>query len=273
MGLFKTDDKTGIFYEQWDAASARAALLLVHGLGAHSGRWQALADFFTRQGFSCYSVELQGFGQTRGLRGHIDSFETYFNDIRRLNEIIRSELPGRKIFLAGESFGGLLAFLLSFKSPELFSGLICLSPAFSIKLQVSFWDYTRVFLHLFLDQQKQFKLHLVGDMCTRDLKYQEQIDHDFREHRLVSAKFVLNYFQAERSARRISMPLRIPVLFLIPGQDTIVSSHISKVIFYRLLARDKTLIKYPEMFHALSVELGKEKVFADMLQWLNARLV
>ena len=35
---------------------------------------------------------------------------------------------------------------------------------------------------------------------------------------------------------------------------------------------DKQLIEYPEMFHALSIDLDREKVFADILNWVERRI-
>jgi len=270
--VIKSDQKTGILYQSWNIASSRAVFLLVHGLGAHSGRWEPLAQFFLQQNIASYALELQGFGQTQGIKGHIDSFDTYFDDILSLARIICKEYPDKKIFLIGESFGGLLSYLLAHRAPELFSGLVCIAPAFSIRIQVSLWDYIWVFFNLFKNPKKQFKVNFVGEMCTRDPQYQEQIDTDFKEHRLVSAQFILNYFYAQRSVRKIATKLSIPALFLIPIQDKLVNPHASKVVFYRLWAQDKEMIKYPEMFHALSVELDKEKVFDDILKWMDKRL-
>jgi alpha-beta hydrolase superfamily lysophospholipase len=266
------DQQIYISYQSWEAVSPQAVLLLVHGLGAHSGRWEPLAKYFLGQNISSYALELQGFGQTGGIKGHVESFDTYYDGILALAQLISKENPGKKIFLLGESFGGLLSFLVAHKTPGSFSGLICLAPAFSLSVQVPLWEYFWVVFNFFNNPQKQFKLHFVGEMCTRDPKYQEQIDTDFRECRVASAQFIMSYFFAERSARKIATKLTIPALFLIPIQDQLVSPHASKVIFYRLWAEDKQMIKYPEMFHALSVELDKEKVFADILQWLKKRL-
>lgn len=42
----KTVEGSDVLYQYWPAGQAKAALLLVHGMGAHTGRWEALADFF-----------------------------------------------------------------------------------------------------------------------------------------------------------------------------------------------------------------------------------
>ncbi len=270
--MIKTEVFSGISYRNWQASEPQAVFLLVHGLGAHSGRWDALAKYFFEHNISSYALELRGFGSTSSLKGHIDSFETYFKDILILRLIIENDNPGKKVFLIGESFGGLLSFLLIQKESAIFSGVILLAPAFSIKMQVSLWDYLRVAFHLFINSKKQFKVRISAAMCTRDIAYQQQLDSDPLEIRQVSAKFMANYFLAESQARKVPAKLNIPALFLVAGEDKIVNPQETKRIFRWLDAQDKELKKYPEMYHALSIELGKEQVFADILDWIKNRL-
>jgi alpha-beta hydrolase superfamily lysophospholipase len=48
-----------IIYKRWVAPSPRAVFLLVHGLGAHAGRWETAAEDFLKNGISSYAVELK----------------------------------------------------------------------------------------------------------------------------------------------------------------------------------------------------------------------
>ena len=52
-------EETG--YRQWTVPEPKALLLLVHGLGANSGRWQAMAEFFMKHGVSSFAVECPDF--------------------------------------------------------------------------------------------------------------------------------------------------------------------------------------------------------------------
>lgn len=61
-------------------------------------------------------------------------------------------------------------------------------------------------------------------------------------------------------------------LFLVAGDDKMVDSRASMEIFKRLKVKDKTLVEYPGMYHSLSIELGKEKVFEDLLKWVEKRI-
>lgn len=268
----RTDEKTGIMYRKWEAASPRAVFLLVHGLGAHSARWELLAEVFLYHNVSSYAIELRGCGETPGPRGHIDSFDIYYNDIRSLRDIIAGENPGKKIFLSGESLGGLISYILALTDPDLFAGLIALSPAFSNRFKLSVPEAVRIFLPLLYNPRKEHKMPFTSRMCTKDTTYETAMDADHREHRLATSKFILNLLNAQRRARSLKDREDMHILFLLSGDDQIVDPEESAKMFEKLSARDKKLIRYPDMRHALSIELGKEKVAEDILKWLEGRL-
>jgi alpha-beta hydrolase superfamily lysophospholipase len=263
------DAKTGIIYRQWSVPSPQAVLLLIHGLGGHSGRWGHLAHFFQQHSISSYALELEGFGLTHGLKGHIDSFKTYFSDISSFLGIIQRENPGKKVFLTGESLGGLIAFNMALLNPAMFAGLVCISPAFASRLKFGIMDYLEVFYDFFLDPRKQFKMPFDAQMCTGDAAYQKMMDIDPREHRFATAKLLVNSLLWQIRVELFLDKLKNPVLFLIAGKDMLVDPRTSKIIFKKLLVKDKQLIEYPDMYHALPIESGREKVFEDMRLWLE----
>lgn len=266
------DDKTAIIYRRWEAHPSKAVLLLVHGLGAHTGRWEFLADFFFKNDISSYALELKGFGETRGSRGHIDSFNVYFDDIRRLLNIIKRENPKQKVFLLGESMGGIISFLMAIYEPGLFSGLICISPAFQSRLKFTLLDYLKIFFPLLYNPKKQFDLPFNSEMCTRDIDYQKTMDADEREYRRASSKLLSEFAIAQIRSQILKDRLKTPVLFLVAGVDKLVDSGESLKIFKGLKVKDKAIIQYPNMYHALSIELGREAVFSDILNWLEKRI-
>ncbi|MBL7071583.1 MAG: alpha/beta hydrolase [Candidatus Omnitrophica bacterium] len=267
-----TDKKTGIIYKEWKAASADAVFLLVHGLGAHTGRWIFLADFFLKRNISSYAIELRGFGETKGLKGHIDSFKTYLNDIAGLREIIAKENKGKKIFLIGESVGGLISFLTASVLPDFFAGLISISPAFASKLKATPLAYFKTLAPLIYNPKKQFPIPFDSKMCTRDTEYQRTMNSDLREHRLATSRFIFELIKAQLSCNIFSKIVDVPVLFLLSGNDKLVIPEATRRVFNRLRAKDKKIIEYPRMYHALSIDLDKEKVFNDILDWVEKRI-
>ncbi|MFC1517858.1 alpha/beta fold hydrolase [Candidatus Margulisiibacteriota bacterium] len=262
---------TDILYREWPAADPQAVFLLVHGIGAHSERWQFLAKFFLEKNISSYALELKGFGDTAGLKGHISSFKEYYRDINQLSEFIRKELPGKKIFLIGESMGALICFVLALVLPGNYEGLICISPAFKSKLKFSFIEYLKIFSAVIFNKKKVFPIPFDEKMCTRDAEYSKIMEKDPRELRYATAGMLFQNLLVQLQAKILASKMDMPNLFLLSGIDTLVSQKESNKIFKKIKVSDKKLIEYPEMKHALSIDLGREKVFGDIWEWIRGK--
>ena len=268
MPVAEGKNGTGLVYRLWEAALPRASLVLVHGLGAHSGRWDALAEFMLLNDISSCALDLRGFGLTKGFKGHIDSFRVYLQDIRELCRIARLRHPENKVFCAGESMGALLIYLLALEDPDFCDGVMLLAPAFKTKFKVTTRDYIDIFGALFYNPKKTFDLPIVAELCTRDPKYQEMINHDERECHSASSRLLTRIVFAQFGSFLTKKEFKPPVLFLLAGDDKIVDTATSAKLFKGLKARDKELVVYEGMYHALSIDLDREKVFQDMVEWI-----
>ncbi|MBL7072151.1 MAG: alpha/beta fold hydrolase [Candidatus Omnitrophica bacterium] len=263
------DKNSDVLYRKWQAPKTKTVLVLIHGLGAQSARWDALAEFFLESGISSYAIELKGFGETDCEKGHIDSFDVYFKDIESLTRKARAEHPGKKVFILGESMGALIAFHAGLSRQDLFDGTILISPAFFSRLKFSLMEYFRIFAANFYNPCRRFKMPFDSGMCTRDEEYQTLLDNDPAEHRFATAKLLWCTFTFQVKSLFRAKKIKKPVLFLLAGKDSLASPEVSKCIFKKVKTKDKKIIVYPEMCHALSIERGKEKVFGDILDWIN----
>ncbi|MFA6378832.1 MAG: lysophospholipase [Candidatus Omnitrophota bacterium] len=270
--MLKSNKESDILYTKWQAEKPKAIFLLVHGLGGHSTRWEFLAQFLLDHNIASYALDLKGFGETKGLKGHIRSFNIYLNDVYALAQIIKQDHPSVPIFLTGESLGGLIAFFLAVKKPQAFTGLICLSPAFKSVLKFSLLSRIKIWASAMINPKKQFSIPFNAQMCTRDSDYQATIENDPLEHRLASANLLIQIQLAQVISKYIAGTLKIPTLFLLSQRDLLVDVKTSQNVFKNLRVEDKTIIQYPNMYHALSIDLEKEKVFNDILKWLTTRL-
>lgn len=247
-------------------------MLLVHGLGGHSNNWEFVANFLMEHNITSYAIELKGFGRTDGLKGHITSLEVYIKDIRRLYNIIRREHKRIPIFIAGESMGGLTGFLTVIRKPRLFKGLVCMAPGFASGLKFSAMDYFKMISARFYNQKKQFIMPFTSDMCTRDPECKKIIDNDKLEHKFATPRLLQSILLAQLSSILSKHKVKTDTLFLLAGADTFVSTRASKKIFKGIKFEHKEMIVYPGMRHSLTMELGREKVFADLLRWLEKRI-
>jgi alpha-beta hydrolase superfamily lysophospholipase len=264
-------------YRHWRASPApadpKAAFLLVHGLGAHSARWEFLAGHFASHGFACYGIELRGFGGTpERPRGHVASFKVWGRDILVLRDMIGRDFPGKKIFLMGESMGGLIAYDLAGRHPGLFAGLVVVSPAFKNGMKFPLSAYAKLALLLPFTPRLLIDLPFTSEMATRDAEYAAIMNADPNELRKASLKLLAGFLPVQARAPRLAGNYATPALFLLPGIDHLVDERANRKMFEKLTAADKTLIEYPGMFHALTIDLGREKVFEDILGWAEKRL-
>ncbi|MCK5451024.1 MAG: lysophospholipase [Candidatus Omnitrophica bacterium] len=266
------DKETGIKYRFWEAVFPDAVCLFVHGLGAHAGRWKFIGEFLKNNNVSSYALELKGFGEDTGLKGHIDSFDLYFEDVHKLYDTIRLKYPRKKVFLIGESMGAIISLMFTILNPDLFNGLVCVSPAFVSRVKFSLGEYLDIFSSYLYRPRKQFKMPFTSEMCTRDKVYQEEMNEDKREHRMATSKLLVQTVIAQIKVMMMKGRIEIPVLFLLAGQDKLVDSAVSEKVFEGLKTKDKKIDVYPEMYHALSIELDKERVFDDILVWIKERL-
>ena len=259
----------------WKTNDPDAVFLLVHGLGAHSLRWKFLGEYFQKHNISSYSIELQGFGSTSGLKGHIGSFNTYYKDIMELQKLIIKENSGKKIYLLSESMGSLISFMEVCLHPQAFDGLICISPAFASRMKFSPLQMIDMITSLLYNSKKQFVMPFTSQMCTADIDYQKEMDSSPLEHRLATSKLLIEIVFAQIKSGLLKDKVKIPVLFLLAGdnKDLLVDPIAAKNMFRSIEKQNPSnrLIQYPEMLHALSIEKGREKVFEDILNWVKGK--
>lgn len=273
MVNLQTLEGSGILYRYWPAAQSRAVFLLIYGLGAHTERWNFLAEYFAPRGFSSYAIELRGFGETKDRpRGHIDSFATYYNDLSTLVELIKKEQPGKKIILIGESMGGLITFNLAAKKPELFAGVICMSPCFKSKIKFPVLDTITFVPSLIMNPKKIINVPFDSKMCTDDQDYLAKMNADPRELRTASANLLFQIILEQFKAKRSLAEIKIPILFVASGKDYLSDLVETRKIFAKIKFKDKLLREYPAMLHCLHLDLGREKVFQDILEWATRRI-
>ncbi|RYZ73422.1 MAG: alpha/beta hydrolase, partial [Lysobacteraceae bacterium] len=64
IATFQTRDGLSLHLNDWPVAQPRARMLLVHGLGEHSGRYAALAGDLNALGISARAFDHRGHGKS-----------------------------------------------------------------------------------------------------------------------------------------------------------------------------------------------------------------
>ena len=115
-----TADGTDLLVRHWPvggpgAGPPWASVLLVHGLGEHSGRYEHVGGQMAAAGLDVQSFDLRGNGGSGGRRGHLDRWSQFHDDLAERLEAVRLSAAGQPVVLYGHSMGGLivLGYLLS----------------------------------------------------------------------------------------------------------------------------------------------------------------
>ena len=134
-----THDGLQIVARQWTVEPSRGSVLILHGIGDHSGRSSHVAEYLNTAGFSVLAPDLRGHGRSDGQRGYIKDFDTLLTDIDLFLEKSRTNCENGPAFIYGQSMGGLMAIYYSIKRRPDLCGLIASSPALRIAMPAPQW--------------------------------------------------------------------------------------------------------------------------------------
>ncbi len=258
----------GLIWQNWSAPDAKAHLILVHGMGAPTSRWEDLAQFFVVNGFEVSAIQMRGWGSNAGKTpGHINSFKTYYKDI---NKMIQHKLSEKKlpVFGLGESMGALILLGMQLDYPDVFKGLVLFAPALQDKLPFSLWRRAQIALMLPLCPWFAFKMPFNPEMTTRDQAMIKMMRQDVNEKHVASPSTLLQNLQVRVRVRKNAEKFNVPIYIAQGGQDLFMNASVTED-FAKKSKRTKYVL-YPQMFHGISIDLDREKVFKDVLVWLKS---
>jgi alpha-beta hydrolase superfamily lysophospholipase len=105
-------DGTTLRIRSWvpgGAGRPKAVLLLVPGLGEHSGRYEHVGEGLAASGYQVESFDLRGTGASGGRRMWVDRWDRVHEDLEARLAAARAVADGRPVVLMGHSLGGLIA--------------------------------------------------------------------------------------------------------------------------------------------------------------------
>jgi len=123
-------DHTEIYAYQWPVDRPKGIVAIVHGLGEHIHRYEAVAQLLNASGFTVIGHDHRGHGRSGGTRGHSPSLQALLEDVEELTRQARSRFGEQPLFLYGQSMGGNLVLqVLRYREKEIHpDGVISSSP-------------------------------------------------------------------------------------------------------------------------------------------------
>ena len=266
--MVATRDGLQLQERRWPAVGeARGSVLLIHGLGEHSGRYERAGTILAATGLDVVGLDLRGFGGSGGRRGHVDSMETWLDDIQDRLEARRTETAGRPVVLMGHSMGGLVC--LSYaesdrRQPDL---LILSSPALAADLPA--WKQSLAKVLGRVVPTISVKNGLDGEVLSRDPAVGvDYVADPLNVHSSTTGLARVLLDAQERAIRDVGR-VRVPTLVTHGGDDRLVPTASSEILATVPGVERRV---YPGLRHETLNEPEGPQVAADMAVWIGAHL-
>lgn len=271
-GRFQTRDGLELYECRWmPVGEPRAGVVFLHGFTEHTGRYRELLETLCRHGYAVWAIDLRGHGKSQGRPIYIRSFDEYLDDLDLLLGRVRASLAGRPLFLMGHSMGAGIVLLSAMERTPDVAGVVASAPPVRIGgnvfplLRHLAWVLGRVFPRLRV-------VSLGGSMLSRDPKVVEDFRNDpLVYHGRLPTRTGSEILRSSRRIRRGMGGLEKPLLILHGTGDVLTNPEGSRRLVAEAASRDKTQTFYEGAYHDLFHEPEKDRVTADVIQWLDAR--
>lgn len=267
---FKSYKGHTIHYRSWlPDKEPKAVLLIVHGLGEHSGRYGNLVNHFVPRGYALYGPDHIGHGKSDGTRVFVERFEDFTTPLKALFDMIRQWHPEKPIYLVGHSMGGLIASIYLIENPQDMAGAVLSAPAVKVPDTMSSFTVliATVLSNLF---PKMGIMELDADGISRDSEVVYAYQHDPLVCRgKIPARLGTEMLRAMQRVSSQADKIVTPLLILQGSADRLVSPEGARMLYEKAGTTDKRLKLYDGLYHEVFNEPEYEEIVKDVERWLE----
>ncbi|KAJ7946937.1 caffeoylshikimate esterase [Quillaja saponaria] len=259
----------------------RALIFMIHGYGNDlSWTFQATAIFLAQMGFACFALDLEGHGQSEGLKAFVPNVDLVVQDCLSFFNYIKQDpqFHGLPSFLYGESMGGAICLLIHFSDPKGFDGAVLVAPMCKISDKVKpRWPIPQV-LTFVSNFMPTLPIVPTPDLMYKSVKVEhKKVIADMNPTRYRGKPRLGTVVELLRVTDYVSLRLgdvNLPFIVLHGSADVVTDPDVSRALYEAAKSGDKTIKIYEGMMHSLlfgETDENVEMVRNDILTWLNDR--
>ena len=273
LSTFVASDGDNLAVQDWPlepGQAVRGMVLLVHGLGEHVGRYDALARRLNGWGFAVRGYDQYGHGESGGPRGGLPSDTRLLDDLADIVDSTRARMdPATPLILLGHSMGGLVAARFVALAIRPVQALVLSSPALDPGLNA-----VQKFLVAVLPKIAP-NLRVGNGLDSSLLSHDPAVVAAYQADRLVHDRISarLARFIAAGGPATVALAARwqVPTLLMYAGADKLVNPAGSRAFAAKAPKQRVTSVCFVTLYHEIFNELDPEPVFTVLQQWLDAR--
>lgn len=265
-------DGQRLWVRDWPRTYSRGAVLIVHGLGEHSGRYARLAQWFNQRGYAVRSYDQRGHGKSPGQRGGLRHADDLLADLASVYADYSSKQAQPPVLL-GHSMGGLVALRTVLDGALVPSALVLSSPA------LRSWAAPRLIRLARVLSRLAPRLPLRNGLDAEKLSHQAQVIIDYRcdplQHSWITPRLANFIFNDGATCIADGSRLAVPTLLLVADSDGLVDPSGSRAFAKAASGTGQLTTRYfSTLYHELfnEAEPGRSQVLMQLGDWLGRQL-
>ncbi len=270
--FIKSSDKKQLFGQCWDAGiHTYAVVLLIHGLGEHSSRYDQWSRRFSESGVSVLSFDLRGHGKTPGKVASETNYNRLLRDIDVFVRKGKELYKDKPVFIYGHSFGGNLVSNFAITRVPNVSGLILTSPWFKVVSPPPRLKFIAAKILSRIAPGIRAKTGLRAEDMSKELRDVHLYRKDPLVHNRISARLFIDAYEKGLLARKSIYKINVPLLVLHGSADKITSCNASRE--FVMNSGDKTtFVEIEGGYHELHNDSEKDRVFEIIMKWIKDKI-
>ena len=257
--LVNTSDGVTLFLRKWESPSpSNKAVLILHGITAHSGPYELFGKAISKEGFTAVGLDLRGHGLSDGIRGDYPNKERLISDLVETISYLKKQYS--TLLILGHSLGVLTALITKRNSNDKIDGLIFLSAGKTFNPGVykspSILQKLKILVSsIFFPSKPVISYYREGISGLDDP--------------LFNFKYTLRFMRlASFQDLDLSEEIECPVILGVGEHDEIFSVESAQSLLDEIPSKDKTFFVMPGTKHVIEFT---EETFKDLKSWLIAK--
>jgi alpha-beta hydrolase superfamily lysophospholipase len=253
-------------------ATAKAGLVIVHGIAEHGDRYRHVPDALGRY-VACFVYDQQGHGRFPGKRTHVADFKDFANDLETVGNALHERFPALPLFVWGHSMGSVVVTLAAIDGLSWAEGIITTGCALDAMPKLDGIGGFVLQMAAALVPRLRIGLGIDGTKLSQVEAIQREHMRDPLIPRTASLRLLYGFALACRTCSANLSKINQPWLAVHGEADAVCPVSGSKSLISGIGSADKRLVTYPKLLHEVhnEDEISRAILFELMTRWILER--